>query len=282
MRIIHNNGSVSTLAGGGSTGADAGSYLDSDDPLAARFSRPVGVCTDNEGSVLICDHLNHQIRTVMRNGSVRTLAGSTGGYADNADPFQAKFYCPHGIAFTIETFGGLVSGCRDPMPYIVRVCFLEDALASLMLSFLSGVSLSTAHCEWVALMMLVVSSLHLLYVVYVRPLRSTIESAMNYVFCGVQVLMAVLCLAIVSGADSSGGLLMSVLGVVAVVQNASFFGQAVILAACAFVSESRKKHTALSGACTSGDTSMMVPASNRGLLAAPEAKLLPLIAANAT
>ena len=72
----------------------------------------------------------------------------------------------------VETFGGLVSGCRDPTPYIVRVCFLEDAAASLVLSLLSGVSLSTARCEWVALAMLVVCALHLLYVVCVRPLRS--------------------------------------------------------------------------------------------------------------
>ena len=75
-----------------------------------------------------------------------------------------------------ETFGGLVEGCRDPTPYIVRVCFLEDAAASLVLSLLSGVSLSTARCEWVALAMLVVSALHLLYVVCVRPLRSALES----------------------------------------------------------------------------------------------------------
>ena len=65
----------------------------------------------------------------------------------------------------VETFGGLVDGCRDPTPYIVRVCFLEDAAASLVLSFLSGVSLSTARCGWVALAMLAVSALHLLYVV---------------------------------------------------------------------------------------------------------------------
>ena len=172
----------------------------------------------------------------------------------------------------VETFGGLVSGCRDPTPYIVRVCFLEDAAASLVLSFLSGVSLSTARCEWVALAMLVVSALHLLYVVCVRPLRSALESAMNCCLCGVQVLMAALCLAIASGADNSGGVLMSVLGVVAVVQNASFFVQAAILAACACVSESRKKHAALSGAGPSGDTSMMMPMSDRALLSAPEAK----------
>ena len=179
----------------------------------------------------------------------------------------------------VETFGGLVEGCRDPTPYIVRVCFLEDAAASLVLSFLSGVSLSTARCEWVALAMLVVSALHLLYVVCVRPLRSALESAMNCCLCGVQVLMAALCLAIASGADNSGGALMSVLGVVAVVQNASFFVQAAILAACACVSESRKKHAALSGASPSGDTSMtMMPMSDHALLSAPEAKQLPLIA----
>ena len=177
----------------------------------------------------------------------------------------------------VETFGGLVSGCRDPTPYIVRVCFLEDAAASLVLSFLSGVSLSTARCEWVALAMLVVSALHLLYVACVRPLRSALESAMNCCLSGVQVLMAALCLAIASGADNSGGVLMSVLGVVAVVQNASFFGQAAILAACACVSESRKKHTALSGAGPSGDTSMMMmPMSDHALLSPPLSS--PLIA----
>ena len=178
----------------------------------------------------------------------------------------------------VETFGGLVEGCRDPTPYIVRVCFLEDAAASLVLSLLSGVSLSTARCEWVALGMLVVSALHLLYVVFVRPLRSALESVMNCSLCGVQVLMAALCLAIASGADNSGGVLMSVLGVIAVVQNASFFVQAAILAAIACVSESRKKHAALSGGGPSGDTSMMMmPMSDHALLSAPDPKQLPLI-----
>ena len=181
----------------------------------------------------------------------------------------------------VETFGGLVNGCRNPTPYIVRVCFLEDAAASLVLSLLSGVSLSTARCEWVALAMLVVCALHLLYVACVRPLRSALESAMNCCLCGVQVLMAALCLAIASGADNWGGVLMSVLGVVAVVQNASFFVQAAILAACACVSESRKKHTALSGAGPAGGTSMMnMPISDHALLSAPEAKQLPLISAS--
>ena len=63
--------------------------------------------------------------------------------------------------------------------------------------------------------------------------------------------MATLCLAIASGADNSSGVLMSVLGVVAVIQNASFFAQAAILAACACVNESRKRHAALLRTCQS-------------------------------
>ena len=78
LRIIHHNGTVSTLAGGGPLG-ETGSYVDSDDPLAARFSVPFDLCVDREGDLLMCDYSNHNIRTVLRNGSVRTLAGSGRG-----------------------------------------------------------------------------------------------------------------------------------------------------------------------------------------------------------
>ena len=42
LRIIHHNGSVGTLAGGGEIGENAGAYKDSDDLLAARFKKPAG------------------------------------------------------------------------------------------------------------------------------------------------------------------------------------------------------------------------------------------------
>ena len=165
----------------------------------------------------------------------------------------------------VETFGGLIDGCRDPMLFIVRVCFLEDAVASLALSFLSGVSLSTTRCEWVAVAMLAVCAFHLLHVVWVRPLRSKIESAMNCALCGSQLLMAILCFAIASGADNANGILMGVLGVVALVQNVSFFAQAAIFAVCACVSEGRKHHVAL--ACDSPDNGVTM--GNHALLTAP-------------
>ena len=185
---------------------------------------------------------------------------------------------PSSRAF-VETFGALVDGCRDPMRCVVRACFLEDAAASLVLSFLSGVSLSTARCEWVALAMLFVSALHLLYVVWVRPLRSKVESALNSTLCAVQVLMAALCLAIVSGADNRDGIVMSVLGTLAVIQNVSFFAQAAILAACAFVRESRKRHAAVAEACGPPSDSTMMTGRDQ-LLTVPDAKQLPLIFAS--
>ena len=98
LRRIHANGTVSTLAGGG----NGGSYVDSDDPLAARFNWPEALGTGNNGSILVCDSFNHRIRTVLRNGSVRTLAGGVSGYVDSADPLQARFCHPSGIATIVE------------------------------------------------------------------------------------------------------------------------------------------------------------------------------------
>ena len=108
LRIIHANSTVATLAGGGTMGSIASSYVDSDDPLKARFWYPEGVCVDVESTVLLCDCYNHRIRTVLRNGSVRTVAGGgptgyeLGGYADSADPLQARFCHPSGIISVVE------------------------------------------------------------------------------------------------------------------------------------------------------------------------------------
>ena len=136
LRIIHHNGSVSTLAGGGPSGENAGSYVDSGDPLAARFWGPSGVCTDGEGNLLLSDNHNHRIRTILRNGSVRTLAGSggtgpsSGGYADSADPLQAQFYFPAGIASFDENGQRLIiiAGNCD---HRVRVYYTNTSVSTL-------------------------------------------------------------------------------------------------------------------------------------------------------
>ena len=143
LRIIHQNGSVSTLAGGGPLGEYSGSYVDSNDPLAARFWRPYSVCTDNNGNVLASDAWNHRIRIILCNGSVRTLAGSgetgleKGGYADSADPLQAKFLHPHGIASIVENGQRLtiIGGNYD---HRVRVIYANTTVSTLAGSGLTG------------------------------------------------------------------------------------------------------------------------------------------------
>ena len=140
MRVIHHNGTVSTLAGG----SDGSHYVDSDDPLAARFYNPTGVCVDSEGNVLLCDYDNHRIRTILRNGSVRTLAGSGNfGYADDADPLKAQFYNPHGIASVLENGQHIIviGGSYD---HRIRVIYPNNTVSTLAGSGAIGY----LNCGW--------------------------------------------------------------------------------------------------------------------------------------
>ena len=138
LRIIHRNGSIGTLAGGGLTGPFVGTYKDSDNPFAARLSRPTGLCVDNEGSLHVCDSSNHRIRTILRNGSVRTLAGSgNGGCVDNADPLMAWFLYPYGIASIIENGQRLIiiGGNYD---HRIRVIYANRTVSTLADSGVTG------------------------------------------------------------------------------------------------------------------------------------------------
>lgn len=60
----------------------------------ALFNAPVGVAVDSENRVLVADTYNDKIR-IIENGTVKTLAGTTRGFADGA---VAKFDTPCGIA----------------------------------------------------------------------------------------------------------------------------------------------------------------------------------------
>jgi len=68
---------------------------DNDGPAnEARFRGPIGVASDAEGRVFAADTYNDRIR-VVENGAVRTLAGSTKGFADGA---VSQFDTPSGLA----------------------------------------------------------------------------------------------------------------------------------------------------------------------------------------
>ncbi len=91
IRVVHPDGSVSTLAGGSEGFADgAGS--------AARFHTPSGLALDEAGNLYVADTGNHAIRKVSPAGEVSTLAGTGApGHADGPGA-QAQFNGPIGVA----------------------------------------------------------------------------------------------------------------------------------------------------------------------------------------
>lgn len=83
------SGSVSTLAGAW----DAPGMVDG---AAARFSVPYGLAVF-DGKLVVADQDNNRLRLVGLDGSVQTLCGESGGFADGAMA-SARFARPQGVA----------------------------------------------------------------------------------------------------------------------------------------------------------------------------------------
>ena len=91
-RIEAVTGVVSTFAGTGTAGLNNGTGA------AAQFNHPTGVACDGYGNVYVADQGNNCIRFIeLGTGQVKTVAGSTQGYADGADT-AAQFNGPTGVA----------------------------------------------------------------------------------------------------------------------------------------------------------------------------------------
>lgn len=89
IRSIDVSGAVTTIAG---IENDAGDHDGA--ALEARFRAPIGVAADADGRIFVADTYNDRIR-VIENGTVRTLTGSTKGFADGT---AAQFDTPAGLA----------------------------------------------------------------------------------------------------------------------------------------------------------------------------------------
>ncbi|WP_411031836.1 IPT/TIG domain-containing protein [Spongiimicrobium sp. 3-5] len=89
IRKIMPNGEVTTLTGK-TEGFKNGSLE------TALFDYPSGVAIDNSENLIIADTDNHRIRIITKDGSVKTLAGSSEG-TTNGTGVDAKFKNPYGI-----------------------------------------------------------------------------------------------------------------------------------------------------------------------------------------
>ncbi len=100
VRKVTPAGSVSTLAGNGSSGYSNATGT------AAQFSQFRSLDVDRAGNVFVADFYNHCIRKVTPQGVASTLAGSPSNVGFiNATGSAAAFYLPHGIC--VDTFGNV-------------------------------------------------------------------------------------------------------------------------------------------------------------------------------
>ncbi|HEY9720567.1 MAG TPA: hypothetical protein V6D47_01050, partial [Oscillatoriaceae cyanobacterium] len=93
IRKITPAGAVSTFAGTGISGADAGIGI------TASFNTPTELAFDASGNLYVADYLNDEIRAISPAGVVTTFAGSTTSGSADGTGAAAGFSHPAGLAF---------------------------------------------------------------------------------------------------------------------------------------------------------------------------------------
>lgn len=90
IRYVTLAGVVGTVAGNGVAASVDGNAL------VASFVKPAGLALDNDSTLYISEFSSGLIRK-LRFGAITTIAGSTPGFADNAEPLQGQLYVGEGI-----------------------------------------------------------------------------------------------------------------------------------------------------------------------------------------
>jgi len=101
LRVVDKDGKIRTVAGTGKAGKGG----DGGPALKAPMNGPKYAAIDKDGSVLIADTENHQIRRyVPETGAMELVAGTgTKGKAFHADPKKLELARPHGVTVHPKT-----------------------------------------------------------------------------------------------------------------------------------------------------------------------------------
>jgi uncharacterized protein (TIGR03437 family) len=128
VRKVDGAGSITTLAGGGTSLADGSKATD------AALDIPIAVATDSAGNVYIAEYGGNRIRVVTTDGTIRTIAGNglegfsgDGGFATNASlngPTDVKVD-PQGNVYIADSLNSVIrkltAASAPPTPAISAV-----------------------------------------------------------------------------------------------------------------------------------------------------------------
>ncbi|NNM94855.1 MAG: T9SS type A sorting domain-containing protein [Bacteroidia bacterium] len=114
----------STFALAGDTGAGFADGAGT----AARFNRPMGICTDKNGNIYVADTYNNRIREVSPSGNVITYAGNgiQGDSGDGGPATAAELSLPVGVA--ADTIGNIY--VTDNGNNVIREIFTNGTIAT--------------------------------------------------------------------------------------------------------------------------------------------------------
>ncbi len=98
IRKVSAAGTITTVAGSGTPGFSG----DGGPATRARLYEPESVELSADGGFLIADRLNHRIRKVSADGTIRTVAGNgtPGSFGDGGPPTRAALFGPRFVAST--------------------------------------------------------------------------------------------------------------------------------------------------------------------------------------
>ncbi len=100
VRRVGTDGVISTIAGTGTVGLSG----DAGPAVAAKLNHPGGLAIDTVGRLLIADKGNDRIRRIEADGTINTIAGTTGGYSgDGGMATSAKLSAPQDV--TVSSSG---------------------------------------------------------------------------------------------------------------------------------------------------------------------------------